>query len=246
VVDLKQDTPDTERLKSGNVFAPLVAPPPTPTVAPPPTTAPPMRTVAHCITTAHAQPTLMAPTPTEAPPMRAVDECVCTTAHAQVLPQIEPKVTSEGQLVARRQAEQTTPATPWFTLDQTDEMNTAATCRSCGIEFQTPYFLERHQFKGCSMEDDDDSDEDDQYAWFDLVNQAYDSHEKLYAEKAADLEDEGLNDKDLEDRVTETLMPLYRKSLINGYKKLMVQMHDLNTNPYHKQIMQMVNWYVEC
>jgi hypothetical protein len=31
---------------------------------------------------------------------------------------------------------------------------------------------------------------------------------------------------------------------MNGYKKFLVQMHDLSKNHYHKEIMQTINWYI--
>jgi hypothetical protein len=128
VVDLKQDTPDSERLKSGNVFAPLVA-----------TTTPLMSS------TVATTPPLIGPMMTEATPMRAVDPCT-TTAHAQVLPQIGPEVSTADQLAAGRRAEQirnpNAPAPSDAAPPDQDEMNTTATCHSCGIQFHAPYFLE--------------------------------------------------------------------------------------------------------
>ena len=40
-------------------------------------------------------------------------------------------------------------------------------------------------------------------------------------------------------------MPVYRKSLMNVYKKFVVQMHDLSINTHHKEIMSMLNWNLE-
>jgi hypothetical protein len=92
---------------------------------------------------------------------------------------------------------------------------------------------------------DEDEDEDEQNAWKVLIDQAYDQHQKLYQDRVAALEKEGVDEKEIETQVTDALMPLYRKSLINIYKKYMVQMHDLSTNPYHREIMQSLNWYLQ-
>jgi hypothetical protein len=245
VVDLKQDTPDSERLKSGNVFSTQ------PVTTTTPTTATSVAMMAP--TTAPSTAAMMLPTTTP-------------STHAQPMLQIEAEPSAEDQMGGGQQAEYFGPPgilanpdaeaelyiqtdSPSRLPEQTgrgeDEMNTAATCRSCGIQFQTPHFLARHRVKGCDMQEDEDEDEDEQHAWKDLVNQAYKKHDKQYGEKAAALEEEGVDEKDIEIQVTETLMPLYRKSLVNIYKQFVAQSHDLDKNPYHRDIMQTLRWYIE-
>ena len=213
VVDLKQDTPDTERLISGNVFStlPMIAPmmasaTEASTMMDPTTTATPLTT--STATTASMRPAMMgATTEDTATPNMAP----CTTAHAQPLPQIGPEASAEDQLAGGR--EQIGPpgilanpaSEPYIPThipsrlpDQSgrgpDEMNKAVACGSCGIQFQNPYFLERHRIKGCGMQEEDeaDEDEDEQNAWDDMIDQAYRKHDKLYAEKAKALEEEGV------------------------------------------------------
>jgi hypothetical protein len=124
-------------------------------------------------------------------------------------------------------------------------MNAQPICEYCGVQFQSPHFLEKHQDKGCDMqEDDSDVETADNTTWTQLVNQAYDEHDKLYEEKALGLESDGMTVKEAGNRVSEMLMPKYRRSLIRIYKKLVGTMHGLSKNCQHREIMQMVNWYV--
>ncbi len=228
LVDLKQDTPDPERLKSGNVFGEEVqlqggggggqshtkppGIPAYPNIEQQTIKGENEREEVHL--QGGGQP------PNTAPVVKTAD-----TTKAQEDIEVDRHI-SESQDVNRQ--------------------DTTNTCTHCGVLFQTPYFLNIHQQKGCVMQNDDDSDEDaDERPWAGLVQLAYDKHKKLYGEKIEALEEEGMSEKEAAHQTSQALMPKYRHSLMQIYKIFLGQMHDLSKNSQHKEIMMMVKWYME-
>ena len=73
-------------------------------------------------------------------------------------------------------------------------------CPQCGIQFDSSNFLKSHMDRGCQQ--DDESGDEDNSAWAEMVNEAYEEHTKLYEEKAAQLQSQGMSEKDIENEVT--------------------------------------------
>ena len=209
VVDLKQETPEGERLKPGNCQSPSPVTLPCRPVMTSPTTLP-CRPVMTSPTTLPGCPVMTSPTPPSRP--------ACTNARKQV------EILSES--------------------DIDSEMASQTWCSSCGMSFQSPYFMTRHP---CQSDSDDDdvstSSDDDNTCWTDFVDEAYRKHDKVYGQKMQALEDEGSSRKEADEDVTEQLKHRYVKSLADIYKKFLTKMHAMKKNSAHKEILNMIAWY---
>jgi flagellar motor protein MotB len=124
-----------------------------------------------------------------------------------------------------------------------EPVNTMNACEHCGVPFQTPFFLKMHQQKGCSM-DEEECEEDMANPWRGLLQQAFDKHDKLYQEKMADLMEGGTTEKRASQLAARDLLPKYRKSLVQMYKTFLEEMHRLSGSSHHKEVTQMLDWYM--
>ena len=126
-------------------------------------------------------------------------------------------------------------------------VNIMPSCGNCGTCFETPYFLKMHQHMGCIMpSDDDDGDKEEEKSnpWAGFLQQSFDKHSKVYNEKIDHYIKDGMSEKDAARKSFQHLMPKYKKSLILVYKSFLEQMNVLSKNWRHKDILQMLEWYI--
>jgi len=251
VIDLKQETPERERLKAGN--------------APWTTT-----------TTTETLPLLQGRglEPKNGPPgipaypdREEVAGGDPFRAQAQTTTTIKdqaPRDTSHlqgGSLAAVRMAESTMSATT--TTTTTPPMTTTADnssssmgekgtgttpCTHCGVVYQTPHHLQMHLQRRCAMQADeeegDDSDEDGDHPWYPFIQQAFNRHDKEFRESVEAHMKSGAPEKEARQKAAQELRPKYRRSLQHEYLNFLDQMHALAKSSHHREIMQDIEWQV--
>ncbi len=117
-------------------------------------------------------------------------------------------------------------------------------CSDCGTMFKNQHYLTDHKMRGCEMEMDDDESGDEDI-WCTLLDAAYTKYDHLYGNKVDDLQEQGMTEKEASWQATQQLLPKYRKSLVNNYKKLVKQMSSLHKSNWHREIMQSVRHLME-
>jgi len=130
-------------------------------------------------------------------------------------------------------------------VEPIDPMADKSTCWSCGISFQSPVFLTQHQNRGCGGGDDSDCSDDENMAWDDIVDQAYDKHDETFGEKASSLIDGGMSEKEARTQVADELMPKYVRSLSQMYGKFVRQLCSFNKNATHLELMKSIAYYMK-
>ena len=100
---------------------------------------------------------------------------------------------------------------PSEVLDPSSEM-----CDHCGVCFGTPYYLHMHLQNGCTMEGEDDVDEDDNNnPWTDLLQLAFDANDRLYRAQVEQYMNKGLEEMQATRKASHKLLREYRKSLMH-------------------------------
>ena len=123
-------------------------------------------------------------------------------------------------------------------------VNIMSSCGECGLCFESPYFLKMHQDMGCILSSEDDDGEEKTNPWRGLLQQTFDKHNKEYNEKIDDYIEEGLSEKDATQKRFRELIPQYKRSLIQNYKNFLKEMYALSKSSHHKEIMQVLDWYM--
>ena len=201
VVDLKQDTPDQARLKSGSFPQQKEM-----------ETSPPGLQSQPIITQTSVRPSI--------PEKGITDDERCTTGHFKAGHQAV-NISRNNHIIMY-------------------------SCDYCGKFFQTQHFVDMHQQLGCDVLTDD-LDEDDPSAWDELLEASYKKHDDLYEARMETLqEEEDIDKNEADSRVSQELRPKYCRSLTQLYKQFISQMHALNNDGRHKEIMKTVDWYMQC
>ncbi len=123
-----------------------------------------------------------------------------------------------------------------------DKMN--PTCKHCGIVFNSPSFLHMHLQKKCDMYEDSSDEDDDDNSWVHLIQQTFEDMHELYQSKVKAYMKDGLEQEEATEKTIQDLHPKYRKTLVEKYRKFLEQMYHLDHNTRHKDIMQDVQWYM--
>ena len=125
-------------------------------------------------------------------------------------------------------------------------VNTMPSCQNCGICFETPYFLKMHQHIGCILpnEDEIEMEEEKSNPWATLLQQTFDKYNKAYSDRIDQLVEEGISEKTATQKSFRQLMPEYKNTLIQLYKSFLEQMNAVSKSWRHKEIMQVLEWYM--
>jgi len=255
VVDLKQETPERERLKAGNAttttteFRPQLQGSGTESMnGPPGIPAYPDR-----------EEVSVGGDPYQAQAQRAIKEQTWAgRSHLQ------------GGSLAVKMAESTTTTapTPSPTMSTADSSNNSSSsmgekvtttttpmtsrsttpCIHCGVIFQTPHHLQMHLQRRCAMQADEeegeDSDEDGDHPWNPFIQQAFNRHNKEFRERVESHMKSGAGEKEARQKAAQELRPKYRRSLQHVYMNFLDQMHTLAKSSHHREIMQDIDWNV--
>ncbi len=225
VVDLKQETPEAHRLRSGCHKSLNQSASSLPTL---PTPAQTRGWLNQSASQGEATPTLPAPAQTRGQPM-AINRSDALEPHS--LPNCDRDHTSQD---------------PQDTMDN-------LSCNECGVLFASSYMLHRHE-ETCPSEtisepertiDDSGDESEDEGVWQGLVQRVYDELDDVFQKKVERLETSGMDDKEARQEASVAMMPTYRRHLIKDYKKILRTANGLEKSAIHKEIQNTIQWYLD-
>ncbi|MEW8543593.1 MAG: hypothetical protein AB2693_08650 [Candidatus Thiodiazotropha sp.] len=121
-------------------------------------------------------------------------------------------------------------------------------CIDCGGLFATPFDLQRHVKRGCPMDQDIsdtegkdeealDTEDDDDSGFNDIVNKVFEKNQDLFERKVQNLMDsENISEKDARAEVKELMLPRDRSLFLKEYTKVLEDEFKLRKSPLHREI----------
>ena len=120
-------------------------------------------------------------------------------------------------------------------------------CIDCGILFQSPFDVQRHMKNGCSMQEDDDSNDStetdvgDDSGFDALIDDIYDKLDSDYKNKVDDImAEQNVTENEAKREADELFLPRERKELMKDYKKLLETMYNIKESPLHRKITRQI------
>lgn len=122
-------------------------------------------------------------------------------------------------------------------IDESDSVSMSKPdCPYCGVLFRDEAALSEHMDK-CNEEEESDDSDCDESVWEDMVQEAYDKHAETYQSKIDTYEEEGMSQDDAQSRANDDMHRTYKKDIMSSYKRLLIQMNDIELSAYHKKFM---------
>ncbi len=132
-------------------------------------------------------------------------------------------------------------------------------CNECGALFSTRYMLNRHE-EACppeassessedarsdSSEDKSEDESEDEGVWQGLVQRVYDGLDDEYQAKVERLETSGVENEEAKREAGDAMRSVYKRHLIKEYKKILRTAQGLKKSCIHKEIRDTIQWYMD-
>ena len=136
------------------------------------------------------------------------------------------------------------------TKESDDEMDTdGLDCVKCGAVFNTARSMRTHLARCDDKESDSDSDvssmgsdeEEDESAWVDMLQEAYDLHDKEFKEKVNELEAKGSPNP--RRAASDELLPKYKRSLKKLLHSRLLFNLQIKKSEHYKKLMEDIHYY---
>ena len=131
-----------------------------------------------------------------------------------------------------------------------DDMDTdGPSCFKCGAVFNTARAMRNHLARCDDKESDSDSDvssmgsdeEEDESAWVDILQEAYDLHDTEFKEKVKELEEKGV--QNTRRAASDELLPKYKRSLKRLLHSRLLFSLKIKKSEHYKKLMEDIHYY---